>query len=444
MRMKRKYGLFWAGVFSVHLFFFIWQVLTPDLHLVDSEEYITEAHNILTSGSFYCGDLTEPIRYDDFTKRPPVYPLLLAGVFGAGGGEWGMILLQNLLSLFNFFLLIRLGLATGLAEKHFHWMLPFIFLYPAQFIYANMIMAEIFFQTILLAMVFSAIRGIGEKSWFWLGIYTLLFMAGALTKPVLYLFIFPHTLVILVLIFKWRSHWGWIWILIPLLVWMGYMKANERRTGYFHFSSIQNLSLLQYTTYNLLIHTYGADSALTLADNILYRSLAQPDYASGQKLLEKECTAVIREHKWPFIQFHLKGMVNFFIDPGRFDLYSFAGIIPEGNNQGFLAAFSQDGYRGVVVYLKKQPLGIVLLLILVAFANLIKFAGILVFAFRRKIPVENRLVIVGLVFYIAGLTGSSGASRFAVPVFPLLLLTVPGIISAIISRLPISSKKKVY
>ncbi|MEZ4774739.1 MAG: hypothetical protein R3D00_16260 [Bacteroidia bacterium] len=439
-----KHRVFLLLVLAAHLLFLGWQVVNGNLYLVDSEEYIAEAENILSTGTFYCGELDEPVRYDDFTKRPPVYPLFLSFVFGIGGNAWLVIILQNLLSLFNFILLIEIGTFIGLQEKHFRWMIPLILLYPAQFIYANMVMSEILFQTFLLGMTLAAMKGISAKSWRWIGIYTLLLIAGAMTKPVLYLFIIPHSVVIAALIVRWRSPMGVWHLVIPFLIWGAYMKANERQTGYFHFSSIQNLSLLQYTTYNLLIHTYGPDSALVLADGILYRSLDQPSYAEGQKLLVKECSDVIRAHKLQFVKFHIKGMINLFMDPGRFDLYSFTGIDSQHNSPGFLSAFSEGGYRGIGLYLQKQPLLIVLLLVLVALANAVKLAGLIYFAFCRRVSVENRVIIIGLVLYIAGLTGSSGASRFAVPVFPLLLLMIPCFIIALVSLRSASNKKKVY
>lgn len=441
-KIYKKHRVFLLWVLAVHLLFLGWQVLNGNFYLVDSEEYITESENILSSATFYCGDLEQPLRYDNFTKRPPVYPLFLSAVLGVSGSDWVVVVIQNLLSLINFFLLINMGTAIGLEEKHFRWMIPLIFLYPAQFIYANMIMSEILFQTFLLGMVYGAIRGLQQQSWRWLGIYTICMIAGALTKPVLYLFIIPHALVMVVFIFKWRSPLGLLHLIIPFLIWGAYMKANEKRTGYFHFSSIQNLSLLQYTTYNLLIQTYGPDSALVLADAILYRSLDQPSYAEGQKLLARECTAVIRAHKFQFVKFHLKGMINFFVDPGRFDLYAFAGI--ESRGTGFLSAFSEGGYKGVGLYLQKQPILIVLLLLLVALVNAVKLAGLIYFAFCRRVSVENRLILLGLVLYIAGLTGSSGASRFAVPVFPLLLVMIPCFISAMLSLRSVSSRKRVY
>lgn len=439
---KSEYRWFWLVVFLLHGSFLLMQLNFGRMYLVDSEEYITEAENIIHEGKFYCGDLAQPVRYDDFTKRPPVYPLFIAGIRLLAGSDSVLLFLQMILSIASISMVMILLRDWGFENSGWKFLLPFLVLYPAQYIYMNMVMSEILFQFFLTGMVFCAIRGVQQQSWKWLWGYLICLILGMLTKPILYLFIIPHAGMMIYLMWRWKTLKGLIPLVVPFLVVWGYMQWNEARTGYFHFSGIQNLSLLQYTTYNLLIHTYGPEKALEMADAILYRSLAQPTFVEGQKLLSRECTAVIMEHKVAFLMFHFKGMFNFFIDPGRFDLYTFFDLQNADAGQGFLGAFSEGGYKGVISFLGQQPLAIIFLLVLVALANGLKLLSVGVFAFCRKISLLDRVIVIGVILYIAGLTGSSGASRFAVPVFPLLLLTIPCFFSKINDLRSVSSRMK--
>ena len=417
--------IFWGILVLIHLAFLGWQLQSRQLKLVDSEEYLFEAENILSDGTFYCGDLNESIRMDNYTKRPPVYPLFLAGILGLFGNEIWVIFFQMLLSLGNIWISLRL-LREMYGEIKHKWALLFLILfYPAQMIYANFIMSEILFQTTLISLVYFGIKAWKTHNLKALGMYSFILMLGMLVKPILYLFLIPHLAMGAFFLWKSKKWIAIIPILLPLFLVLGYMQWNAKRTGHFHFSSIQNLSLLQYTTYNLLINTYGPEEALQRADSILFASLDQPTYGEGQKLLQEECTKVIKENKGAFLLFHIKGMFNFFIDPGRFDMYTFFQLQSSESGQGFLSSFSQNGYMGVYNYLKSQPVVVIFLLLFIAGLNGLKLLSVINFAFCQKIGWLERLILLGMIAYIAGLTGSSGASRFAVPLFPLMLITIP-------------------
>ena len=417
--------IFWSLIIAFHLGFLVWQLVHQQVMLVDSEEYVQEAQNIIQSGDFYCGDPGLPVRMDNYTKRPPVYPLFLAFVLSIFGNKLWVIFFQSFISLLNIWLSLKLIRNIYSQISHPLLLLPFILLYPAQLIYANLIMTEILFQTSLMLMAIWAIKAWREGSFTFFWLYTAALTVGIFIKPILYLFIIPHIVAGMIFIWKTRKFKFIIPLILPLIIVVGYMNWNAKRTGFFHFSSIQNLSLLQYSTYNLLIHTYGPEEALARADSILFASLDQPTYEQEQKYLQKECYAVIADHKLAFLGFHIKGILNFFIDPGRFDLYTFWGLQSNSDGQGFLASFSQGGYKGMFSYLWSQPLGIIFLLVLIAGLNGLKLLSFLYFGFCKKAGAIEKIIILGLILYIAGLTGSSGASRFAVPVFPLILVTLP-------------------
>lgn len=409
-------------ILLLHLIFFGYQSLQERYYLLDSEEYVQAAENLRESGTLFSGELeAEPLRIDHYSKRPPLYPALLAICQELLGHEKFIIVLQLFLSIFNLRLVWKIGRLLGWKREPYLLFAVFLLLYPAQVIYANLVMTEIIFQTEICLLVYGSMLAHRSKELkMFAGLATLLIVA-MITKPIMYLFGIPMLVVWSIWAWNWKKPLILILGLLPLLFVWGYQEWNEARTGYFHFSSIQNLSLLQYTTYNLLQNTYGPEIALHKADSILFASLDIADYGESQRYLQGACFEVINRHKGKYLFFHLKGMFNFFIDPGRFDLYHFFGWETVGG-EGLQIAFSRGGYQGVLSYLAGQPLGRLVFLLSIALANAIKLLCLLIFPFLKKIPLWDRILIVGMILYIAGLTGVSGASRFAVPLFPLMLV----------------------
>ncbi|MEO1447978.1 MAG: hypothetical protein AAFV07_00535 [Bacteroidota bacterium] len=394
-------------------------------YLKDSLEYGYAADNLIREGRLYAGPPDEPFRTEYLTKRPPVYPFLIGVFRSMTGGDGFLLLLQAGISLFTLWLTCRLIFHIYPSFKQWKWLLPFILLYPAQYIYANLVMTELWLQAILLGMTFALWKGWerGQIKWVW--IYSGLLVVGMFTKPVLYLFVFPHLVVVGLFIWRYKRWTGVFAALLPLLLMLGYMQMNKARTGYFHFSSIQNLSLLQYTTTSYLIQTEGYDFAEAIVDTLYYRAQRNPDFAEGQRNIQAGCVDILFANPGRYALYHLRGMMNFFLDPGRFDLFTFLQIESVGGG-GLFDAYSIGGYRGIWQYLGKQPVSVLALLLLVALINGLKMVALPVSLLHKHFNWIERGILLLFILYIAGLTGISGASRFAVPVFPLLLLGVGG------------------
>lgn len=406
-------------VILLPFFAFIWQTTKGPWILEDSQEYLHAAENLSERGLLYAGDWADPQRIDDYTKRPIVYPALLVLTGAQGHQQIMLYLLQIVLSIGSIWLIVRLT-TRHLKTKPpwFLWTILFI-LTPAQWIYGSLIMTEILFQALLLGVGWSLWQVLRQASLKFWSLGSLFIILAIFTKPVWYLFS-----IVWLAIGIWKSIQlrKWVVVLVavlPLVFVLGYMNGNKTQTGHFHFSSIQNLSLLQYTTTNLLVDVHGEEKGVHLADSILYLSLSQKDYHSEQALLQSACFSIIGDNLGAYAKMHAKGIANFFLDPGRFDLWSFFQLpAPE---TGFLQAFSENGYQGIMSGLKKLPLGWLSLLILVFLANLIKTTGLLFFLWKRRKEAIGLVVFI-MFGYLAGLTGTSGASRFALPLFPWMLL----------------------
>ncbi len=420
---RNPYKRFWLLAIALHALFFGYQLSQSNYYLADSTEYLLAAENLLEHGSLYCGEWP-PERIDYFTKRPPLYPLILTIFVVPFGSPILLILLQNLLGLFNLFLLLKLLKGFSFPEEKLTFLLPFLLLYPAQMIYANFVMTEIGLQSLILGMLWFLWKYAEKPAGKYLLIYSGLLSLAILMKPVMYLFAAVNVLLMAWFFLRKKRSAGMIpaallpWVIVVLVgAW------NQQRTGVFHYSSIQQINLLQYNAYYSLVNSEGLEAAEQQVNAITDSADNMAFYPERHAFIQASSIAILKKHLPAYFKLHIKGMFNFFIDPGRFDLYSFWGMEKrEGKGEGLLYHYSQSGYQGIFTYLGQQPLLLLLWLLLIAAANGIKFLAAIRFAFLKSISLEKRLLLLLFVGYLAGITGPLGASRFAVPLFPLMLL----------------------
>ncbi len=413
--LNRSLFIFWLPLLAIHILVLFYQSYQERWYLVDSYEYLAAAENMEENGSWYSKDREEAYDPAHHSRRTPLYPFLLMLSKGLVDHPAFVALWQIILSLFNIHLMLRTLNEWRIPRRFRFVILPFLLLLPAQYIYANLIMTEILFQTLLTAGIWIAFQALSKKQMKWFWIMSLLLMLAMLTKPVMYFFFLPYLILLGYLAFKWKKYLILLPALLPLALVLTYQGINYQRTGYFHYSSVQSLNLLQLTTYNLLINRVGEEEAVKITDDIYQDALRAPSFAQGQKLMQERCLNIMWKYKGFYLLYHLRGMVNFFLDPGRFDLYHLLGIQKVGSEAGLSRSFSEGGYRAVWDYLQRQPLGILLFLSFVFIFNLVKALGFLGFLFYKKIPISFRLALFVLVAYLAGVTGPYGASRFALP-----------------------------
>ncbi len=410
---------FWAVTFLLHGSAFLWQLQDPWI-LTDSREYLQTADNLLQEGTLYTGDLRDPIRMDNYTKRPPIYPLFL--IFsGANQVGYGVTwLIQCVLSFVSIWWISRLVQRRMKQEIPWGiWMICLV-LTPSQWIYPQLIMTEILFQIMLLSLGVAMWRSWEGDRWAY-AIGSLIVVLAFLTKPVWYLFVLPWLGWGLLLTWRHRSLRYVAFALVPILMLGGYLSWNKARTGYWHMSSIQNLSLLQYTTTHLLTQVHGPELGVVKADSILSLSLAQPCYREEQLVLQQACAATIQQHPREYAWLHLRGMAHFFLDPGRFDFWEFFRL--PAMESGWLNTFQREGYRGLWASAQRLPIFWVGLLIGVLIVNVTKLAALGWFCWRHRRHVITWILLL-LFGYLSTLTGTSGASRFALPLFPWMLFCV--------------------
>jgi hypothetical protein len=415
--MLRKYRIVLFAVVVLQLGFLVIQLVQQNYFLDDSEEYIRVADNLLSDGMLYCGDTDEMLDPALYTKRLPGYPSFLVLVRLFTTSMIPVVILQMLLSLASILLMLKIFSPEKQGRTI---LLVLLVLYPAQFIYSNMVMTEILFQLVLMLAALRLYRYIRTEKIGLLWLYQLLLIVAILIKPVMYLFIVPNVILFIVLYYKSRQRLVLISSFLPVIFVIILGGVNQQRTGYYHISSIQQTNLVDYNLYYFLMDRDGKEVASAVKEQVYATCDSQKDFKEKSECLTGAVTSVFKEDLKGYALFHLKGMIRFFIDPGRFDLYNFFGIEKE-RGKGFLYHLNEGGVKAAWRHLLRQPVIIIAWLAMIALLNLLRLAGFLAFLFNRNFKPEFRLFLFFLIGFLAFATGPLGASRFMLPV--VLLLT---------------------
>jgi len=125
---------------------------------------------------------------------------------------------------------------------------------------------------------------------------------------------------------------------------------------------------------------------------------------------------VVIEHPLDLARRQLRGMVTFFLDPGRFDFYQFF------SNPYPSRGFSRSMYEWETFWQTARGTGPWLkYLIAIGLFNLLLATAFILFLFQ-PLQMELRVFVFLVVIYMAMMTASFGRSRYRLPVMPELFL----------------------
>ena len=399
----------------------------------DAQEYINCATNTFDRHEFYCGKFNEAIDFDLYTRRPPFYPLFILILLKLTQSLKVMLFFQNILVFTNAFILLKIMRMYTNRNLVKYLVLIGYFLYPAQIVYGNVIMAEIVLQTLLLYSFYLLIKYEKYKNTGIILLYNIVLTCAVLTKPVL-LYFWIINLIIHIIIMKKSSKHIIFYSLIPLLAIGAWSARNYRVTGVFHFSSIKNHNLLNYNIRSYLTDKYDIEIADSLVSTMETDMNSARNYKEFYKIREEKVTHFLRSNIAGFSIHHMKGVPNFFIDPGRFDLYNFLQL---DQSVSLLTLYHKHGYKGIINYFFKLPPLILIFLLIIIILNIVIFISFMWFVIGMRLKDFSSIYkpfLLMIILYIAVLTGPIGASRFRLPVYPFLLLTLTTINTKIANK----------
>ncbi len=417
--------LFLGIIIFTHLFFLLLACYFKKIYMGDSSEYIYEALNIKNLFFFYSGNPAMPIEPELMTQRQPLYPLFLSYIYLFKINNWFVLIIQNVLSIFNIFYCRKIILKFNF-KKQYDWLLLLLIItYPAQFINASTIAPDILLQTFTLIYFGSFISLIQFKQPKYAIAMGFALIAGFMVKPVLYPFVLLHIVMLIVYAVynKLKLQRIVVIALIPLIGVLFYNYWNYTRTQKFHFSSNQAFNAIYYY-YPFISTTYGADSAnkFLLKERAIIASIPQYryryDYANdrGMQLLQQNYIA--------YLLFHIKNSIRIFLEPGKGELDLFTGKLTYSQlyskeQAGFYYLIKTKDWSGLFRYFKTNfsiiPVFIVLLF------NCLRTIAFVYFFFNKNMSFLVRLFLFTLVSYFAIAAGPIANTRYFLPVSLLVI-----------------------
>lgn len=426
--MEKAYvpGWVWTVLVSAHVLTLGWVLHQGNWAFVDTGRYIQVAENLWRHAELYARPwpVITPSgqAVQEFTIRPVGYPLAILVLGGVGGWPVLLLVVQNMFSLLNLGLILRWW-GRWASPSSWDWVLAVaaMLTFPAQLIYASAVMSEMLLQTAVLGIAVAALAFVHSHRLRYCAGGAVAVIAALLLKPVFY----PLAFVVAALAVGagWRYRRPAVTAIgfLPVLVVGLYMLWNQQRTGYFHFSSIAEINLLQYNAAGVLRQIAGLEAEEKWVTQVIDQANGAPDFAARQRFIQAQASAMLTAHIGLYARQHAQGMVALFLDPGRFDLSQLLGWLPPAGG-GLLTQARQGRLWQAATSLPWGQLGLLGLILL---ANIVRVGAAVRGFYRLKHGNAawryGRWVAAGLLLYVAALTGPLGAARFLVPVWPLLL-----------------------
>jgi hypothetical protein len=419
--IKQQYPVL-LGALALQLLFFTLALQYKSLFLNDSFEYLYQAENIKNHSSLYSWKWEKPFILQMWTLRTPVYGYFLYLIYNLSTSHFAVLLFQNLLAFVNFTGLVWLLKDVKLPKKYLHGiLLATLIFFPTRLVYTNMIMSELVLETGLFWAFFCLVKYLQNPNPRLMLLYNVLLAFSVLTKPVLVYFWLPNMVFMAYLVWKNRQKVLLLQSLIMPVSIAALCFYNQQVTGYFHYTSIKTYNLSDYNTQVLLTQLHGLDEAKRIVKGINQTDAAYANLEERLKHIEKESYAIIRKNLGLYTWLHFRGSVNFFLDPGRYDLVYFLPPLKTEKEIGFFNEWREKGFAGIVFYFSNLPPALTLYMALIFAMNLMTISAFIFWVFRRNQDLSLRIFAVLLMGYMAAAPGPIGCSRFKEPVYFILV-----------------------
>ena len=407
-KLSKKESIILIVISIVYIIFYVLRLTSNIFILSDSKEYLYTS-DLIYNGKYFFS--TSDLNLSELlTKRPFLYPLflLLINIFTIKI----ILLIQTLIGILSAYIILIILKKAQIQSSY--WVILFFLLTPSIFIYTNLIMTEwlaLFLFTILTFLLFQVFS---KQRFIYIQIITVLL---ATLKPVFFPLIYFN--LVFFSIYFFRKKIFSIFLFLPILFLISYLSFNQYRTGYFQYSSIENINLIEYNLYYFKSYKESQKDA-----DIWKKSI----YDSTEKLLtfkekndfyKQEAKTTINQNLISYSWYHFFTSIRGMIDPGRFDLMTF--FKKEDGKQGFLEVLNSNKSFQTILYSKY--LWVYLVLIPIILFQIIKFLCFLYFIFQ-DVPKLNALqfYLFCLALLYIFLTGPVNCSRLMMPLQGFLII----------------------
>lgn len=391
--------------------FLIARIIHGNFRLSDSDEYFATAE-LLRSGKYF-GQTSNIIEAINLTKRPFLYPLLI--LFPGFLNELVIVLFQTILGVFNLFLVLKIF--KNLGGKSYYLITILLFLTPSIFINTHLIITETFASTLMLLIFIQFQNKLDTRKIVYIQILLSLLL---FLKPAFYLFTIVNLFFFLIYFIRTKTFQ--ISVILPLLLTISYIGFNQHRTGFAHFSSIQNINLIDYNLYLFKMNQEGFDKAELWKNDVYEEAEKFKTFEEFSNYLDKRGKTEIKNNLISYTLFHTKGAIRGMFDPGRFDLMTFHE--QQDASQGFMQLLNKQDFMSVLKGLLEYKYKIVILILIPIFlANIFKWFFAFAYLWKNKKLLNFRNAYLILIFgYSILITGPVNTCRYMIPLQGILIV----------------------
>lgn len=407
---QRKFVYLFSFILVVYL---VLRILNGNYFLNDSYEYLKTVE-LLKSGEYFSSteDISKSIL---LTQRGLTYPIFLL-IFDQLSFNT-ILIIQTFFGFFN--LLLISSIFKKLGGSNYFYLSLLLFFSPAVFIYTHLIMTEFLAFFLILCIFNFALNFNKKRHLFYIQIFLTLLV---FLKPVFYFFPFINAFFLIYLSIKQKKQY-YLLSLIPIAAVILYMGFNENRTGYNHFSSMQNINLINYNIYLHKAKTNGVKIADLWKKNLYNKVDMFDSFSERSKYLSTVGKNYITENFVSYSIFHLYGSLRGTLDPGRFDLMTFSNE-PYDSKQGLLNILNTEkSFSAIKGLLQTKHIWVLLLLIPIFLVNIVKLLYSLIYLLKTRTKLSFSIVFIStLIIYYIVLTGPVNASRYMMPIQGVLII----------------------
>ena len=418
-------------IVAIHAIYFLIAFKIGNFYLVDSYGYLNQVKNMLEHQSWYAEDWNAPVLIDYFTIRPPLYALFILVCKSIFASDIFVLFVQNLLSIFNLFLLWKMLDNFGVKQKIISIsLITAMLLFPSQFIHANFVMSEILFQTLLMLIFWFTVKVMQSKKIIDVLLVSVFICLAMITKPVAIFFGLVLFIFYISIFWKQNKKIAIPFLLIPVTYHLMCLQ-NQHVTGLYHFSSSKTIVDVRVNVRTILAIKYGQDSSDKYITALNNQASKFENYKARTAFIEKNVYEVYQKNKVTFFLLYVKGMLGTLLDPGRFDLSVFFNLQNASAN-GILFKTAESGFAAIPQILKSTPPQLLIFLLIILLWNIVLVFSIFHFMFNKSIAFYMRILVLLFISYMVVTTGISGVCRYRVPIFPEIIFAFTVAVSQLV------------
>lgn len=392
-----------AYIGLLYFIFMLFRIISGNYFLPDSYEYL-EVGKLINNFSYF----ENTSNFELTTKRPFVYPFFLS--FFTNAPVVLILITQTIISFIS--VLVCFKILKKLEVKISNLLVVILFLTPSVFIYTQLIMSEWIVLLLLNILTLVLLEPFSKRNFIIIQLITILL---AFTKPVFYPFIYINFLFFAYYLI--RNKTFSLWLFFPFIILQLYLFHNEQKSGFKHFSSIENYNLINYNLYYFKASKLGKKEAdkwhKEVYDN---KNYVDKSFKEQNIYLKNIGFDVIKNNFLGYSFYHFKTAIRGIFDPGRFDIMTF--FKKEDGKQGFLEIL--NGNKPIQSLFKDKMFIVILFLIPIFFINILKYFYFFKFIIKNK---HSNLIwyLLILFAYTILISGPVNSSRYMMP-FQMILI----------------------